>query len=144
MIEKYELKNIVCFLCAISGVSHSGYYNYLSSESQKRRKQREKKDLILNVNILYAFQFKYRKKVTQQIRMTLEGQFQITYNLMRTQRIMRKYKIVCPIRKTNPYQKMLKATKEHAALPNLLTRKFIQEIPGDNGQMAYLSTILDS
>lgn len=130
MIEKYELKNMVFFLCAISGVSRSGYYNYFSSESQERRKQREKKDLILKVNIIKAFQFKRRKKGARQIKMTLEGQFQITYNLKRIRRIMRKYKIVCPIRRTNPYQKMLKATQEHTVLPNLLNREFKQAIPG--------------
>ncbi len=68
---------------------------------------------------------------------------------------MRKYKIVCPIRRTNPYQKMLKATQEHTVLPNLLNRVFKQTIPGKvlltditylyygNRQKAYLSTIKD-
>lgn len=156
MIEKYELKNMVSFLCAISGVSRSGYYNYFSSESHERREQREKKDLILKKNILKAFQFKRRNKGARQIKMTLAGQFQIIYNLKRIRRIMRKYKIVCTIRRANPYQKMLKATQEHTVLPNLLNREFKQSIPGKvlltditylyygSGQRAYLSTIKDS
>ena len=37
---------------------------------------------------------------------------------------MRKYGIIRPIRKTNPYKKMMKATKEHTVLPNLLNKKF--------------------
>ncbi|WP_432759783.1 IS3 family transposase [Bacillus bombysepticus] len=156
VIEKYLLKNMVSFLCEIAGVSRSGFYNYFSSQAQERRERREEKDLILKENILNAFHFKRRKKGARQIKMTLEGQLRITYNLKRIRRIMRKYKIVCPIRRTNPYQKMLKATQEHTVLPNLLNREFKQAIPGkvlltditylyyDNRQKAYLSTIKDS
>lgn len=147
---------MVSFLCEISGVSRSGYYNYFSSVSSERRNQREKKDLILKENILKAFNFKRRRKGARSIKMTLEGQFDITYNLKRIRRIMKKYKIVCPIRRANPYKKMLKATKEHSVLPNLLCREFKQEIPGKvlltditylyygDGKKAYLSTIKDS
>ena len=68
---------------------------------------------------------------------------------------MKKYDIVCPIRKANPYKKIIKATLEHATLPNLLNRNFKQDIPGKvlitditylfygNGKKAYLSTIKD-
>ncbi|QBD88431.1 IS3 family transposase, partial [Clostridium tetani] len=49
---------------------------------------------------------------------------------------------------------MMKATKEHSVLPNLLNREFKQDVPGkvlltdisylfyNHGQRAYLSTIL--
>lgn len=69
---------------------------------------------------------------------------------------MKKYGIVCPIRKANPYRRMMKATKEHRVLPNLLKRNFKQETPGKvlltditylfygKGKKAYLSTIKDS
>jgi putative transposase len=147
---------MVRFLCKISGVSRSGYYNYICSDSQERRNKRENEDLILKGNILKAFHFKGRKKGARQIKMTLQGQFQITYNLKRVRRIMKKYKIICPIRRANPYQKMLKASQEHAVLPNLLNREFKQEVPGKvlltditylyygKGQKAFLSTIKDS
>ena len=58
--------------------------------------------------------------------MTLENQFGINYNLKRIRRIMKKYNIICPIRKANPYRRMMKATKEHTVLPNLLNRNFKQ------------------
>ena len=51
--------------------------------------------------------------------MTLEGQFGVVYNLKRIRRIMKKYNIICPIRKANPYRKMMKATREHTVVPNL-------------------------
>lgn len=69
---------------------------------------------------------------------------------------MKKYNIVCPYRKANPYRRMMKTTKEHIVLPNLLKREFKQDIPAKvlltditylffkNGQKAYLSTILDA
>ncbi len=87
--------------------------------------------------------------------MTLNGQFKLNYNLKRIRRIMRKYGIICPIRKANPYRRMAKDTKEHRVLPNLLNRQFKQNVPGKvlltditylfygNGKKAYLSTIKD-
>lgn len=146
---------MVSYLCEVAGVSRSGYYNYFSKESHEKRKKREKEDLELKEIILKAFNFKRRKKGARQIKMTLAGQFKINYNLKRIGRIMRKYNIVCPIRRTNPYRKIMKATLEHTVVPNLLNRKFKQGIPGkvlltditylyySKGQKAYLSTILD-
>lgn len=88
--------------------------------------------------------------------MILSNVFNINYNLKRIRRIMKKYNIVCPYRKANPYRRMMKATKEHTILPNFLSREFKQESHGKvlltdisylffkNGQKTYLSTILDA
>ncbi|URZ06610.1 IS3 family transposase ISCpe6 [Clostridium felsineum] len=68
---------------------------------------------------------------------------------------MKKYEIICPIRKANPYRRMIKATKEHTTIPNLLNRNFKQNMPEKvlliditylfygTGKKAYLSTIKD-
>ena len=68
---------------------------------------------------------------------------------------MKKYEIICPVRKANPYKRMLKATKEHRIVPNQLNREFKQNTLGKTlltditylvygkNQRAYLSTILD-
>ncbi|MGX4667643.1 IS3 family transposase [Cerasibacillus sp. JNUCC 74] len=155
IIKKYNLRNMVSFLCDICGVSRSGYYNYFSLQSQERRRAREEQDKLLKKNILKAFNFKKRKKGARQIKMTLMGQFNLNYNLKRIRRIMKKYNIFCPIRKANPYRRMAKATKEHTVLPNLLNRQFKQNVPGKvlltditylfygKGKKAYLSTIKD-
>jgi transposase InsO family protein len=123
--------------------------------SKEKRKQKDKKDEIVKENILKAYCFKRSKKGARQIKMTLAGQFKIVYNLKRIRRIMKKYSIFCPIRKANPYRRMMKATKEHRIVPNLLNRRFKQEVPGKvlltditylyygKSQKAYLSTILD-
>jgi transposase InsO family protein len=147
---------MVSYLCEAVGVSRSGYYNYFSNRSVEKRKGREDNDKVLRDNILKAFKFKGRKKGARQIKMTLKGQYGIVYNLKRIRRIMRKYGILCPIRKANPYRRMMKATKEHSVLPNLLNRNFKQNIPGKvlltditylfygNGQRAYLSAVKDA
>lgn len=88
--------------------------------------------------------------------MTLENQFQIIYNLKRIRRIMKKFQMICPIRKANPYRQMAKATHEHQTCPNLINRHFKQCIVDKvlltdstyltyrHGKRAYLSTIKDA
>ena len=147
---------MVKYLCGVAGISRSGYYQYFSVESQEQRQRKQKQDEVTRDLVLKAFHFKGRKKGARQIKMTLAGQFQVVYNLKRIRRIMKKYAIICPIRKANPYRRMMKATHEHRVVPNLLNREFKQDIPGKvlltditylsygNGQRAYLSTIKDS
>ena len=60
--------------------------------------------------------------------MLLEQEFNININRKCIQRIMRKYNIKCPIRQANPYRRIMKATKEHTVVPNLLNRKFKQSV----------------
>lgn len=146
---------MVSYLCEVAGVSRSGYYNYFSEKSQRQRELKDEKDEVVKEIILKAFNFKGRKKGARQIKMTLAGQFSVVYNLKRIRRIMKKYSIICPIRKANPYRRMMKATQEHRLAPNLLNREFKQDIPGkvlltditylfySKGQKAYLSTIKD-
>lgn len=98
-------------LCEIAGVSRDGYYNYLSNESQHRRNTRILKDEESRNNIQKTFDFKNYQKGARQIKMVLENQFNIIYNLKRIRRIMKKFDIVCTIRKANPHKKMMKATK---------------------------------
>ena len=143
----------VSHLCAIADVSRSGYYRYLKNKPLQI--ERNNSDLVARDNILKAFNYRGYKKGSRSVKMILEDSFGITYNRKRIQRIMRKYNIVCPIRKANPYKRMAKATKEHRVVPNLLNRNFKQEVAGKvlltditylpygNNQMAYLSTIKD-
>jgi putative transposase len=155
VMEKYKLKNMISYLCKMISVSRSGYYNYFSLKSQKLRDRKNKYDEKSRDIILKAYNFKRRKKGARQIKMTLQGQYNIIYNLKRIRRIMKKYGIICPIRKANPYRRIMKATKEHTVVPNLLNRDFKQNIPGKvlltditylfygKGKKAYLSTIKD-
>lgn len=87
--------------------------------------------------------------------MILENEYNLILSRKKIQRIMKKYGIVCPHRKPNPYKKIAKATKEHKVVPNKLNREFKQGVPGKvlltditylpytGNRMAYLSTIKD-
>jgi putative transposase len=152
IVKKFNLKRMVKFLCSVAGVSTSGYYSYLKQNLNTK----ENKDTKLKEIILKAFFHRGYKKGSRSIKMTLYNEFGIRFNRKRKQRIMRKYNIICPIRKSNPYRRMAKATKEHRVVSNKLNRNFKQNMPGKvlltditympygNNEMAYLSTIKDS
>ena len=68
---------------------------------------------------------------------------------------MKKYNLVCPIRKANPYRRMAKALKTSNVADNLVNREFTEHGPRMilltdityipyNGVHCYLSTILDA
>lgn len=128
IVTNSNLINMVSHLCSIAGVSRSGYYNFLKSNNL--REQRHNEDILVKDNILKAFKHRGYKKGSRSIKMTLENEFNIIYSRKKIQRIMRKFDIICPIRKANPYKRIAKATKEHIVVPNLLNRNFKQENPG--------------
>lgn len=154
VISQFHLRNMVSHLCEIADVSKSGYYNYLKSYGI--RKNKEERDLQLKEIILKAFDHRGYKKGSRSIKMVLEHEFNLIINRKCIQRIMRKYNIICSIRKANPYRRMLKATREHTVVPNLLNRNFkqglvgkvlltdITYLPYGIGKRAYLSTIKDA
>lgn len=145
---------MITFLCKSIGVSKSGYYNYFKNEC-KRSIQDEKDNTDFEL-ILKAYQFKNRKKGSRQIKMVLENEFHIIMNLKKIRRLMKKYNLVCPIRKANPYRRIMKATKEHSVCENLVNRNFKTGIPYNvlltditylfygNNKKCYLSTIKDA
>lgn len=115
------------YLCACIGVSKSGYYNCLNNEN--RRIGRDKKDQEDFEMILKAYRFKKRKKGSRQIKMVLDNEFEIHFNLKKIRRLMKKYGLKCPIRQANPYRRMMKATKEHTTCENIVNRVFKTGIP---------------
>lgn len=139
--------------CELLGVSRSGYYSYLQDISV--RQDREKEDQQWESLIREAYEYRGYKKGSRSIVMYFRNQKGLTINRKKVQRLMRKFDIVCPIRKTNPYRRMAKATKEHRTAPNILQRQFDQGVlgkvlltditylPGKNGFLGYLSTIKD-
>ena len=143
---------MVTYFCELLNVSRSGYYSFLKAKDTRATK--EQLDLEARDLILKAFNRRGYKKGSRSIKMTLEQDLGIVMNRKKIQRIMRKYGIVCPHRKPNPYKQLAKATKEHTVVPNKLKRQFKQGVPGKvlltdisylpyAGGMAYLSTIKD-
>lgn len=152
-IESNGFKSMVRYFCELLNVSRSGYYSYLQADTT--RMAREHWDLAAKKLIMKAFDRRGYKKGSRSIKMVLENELSVIYSIKKIRRIMRKYGIVCPHRKANPYKQMAKATKEHRTLPNSLKRNFKQGIPGlvlltditylpyGQNSTAYLSTILD-
>ncbi len=137
----------------VAGVSKSGYYGYLKQTGTKIVKElTDEEDF---EKIMMAYRFKGYNKGARGIKMTLENQNHITMNLKKIRRLMKKFDLVCPIRKANPYRRMAKALKTSHVAPNKLERKFRDGNPNqifltdityltyDMNKRAYLSGIKD-
>ena len=137
----------------VAGVSKNVYYGYLKQTETKLIK--ELKDEEDFESIMRSYRFKGYNKGAREIKMTLENQFDITMNLKKIRRLMKKFNLVCPIRKANPYRRMAKALKTNHVAPNKLERKFKNGNPNqifltdityltyDMNKRAYLSGIKD-
>lgn len=80
----------------------------------------------------------------------------IIMNLKKIRRLMRKYGLICPIRRPNPYRTMLRENLSDKTPDNILDRKFREFGPRmalltditylfyANGQVCYLSTVKDA
>lgn len=108
-------------LCQLTNVSRSGYYRWLNADVQRRR--REEKDLEDFQLILHAYQFRGYDKGVRGIHMRLlhEG---ICMNVKKIRRLMRKYNLFCPIRKANPYRRMMKELRSNVIAQNHVNREF--------------------
>ena len=139
-------------LCDIAGVSRSGYYTWLYA--QQRRQLREAQDQADFQLILAAYRFRGYDKGARGIHMRLLH-LGIRMNVKKIRRLMRKYHLICPIRKANPYRRMQKAIRTNNTAENLVNREFEEHGPRSilltdityiplNGSHCYLSTILDA
>ena len=80
----------------------------------------------------------------------------VIMNLKKIRRLMKKYGLVCPIRRANPYRIALRESMLENTPPNVLDRRFrefgprrvlltdITYIPMNGGGFCYLSTIKDA
>lgn len=110
-------------LCRAFGVSRSGYYNWLHTKnSRNERDLRDFKDFLL---IKEAYDYRGYKKGARSIYMNLLNKKGIRMNQKKIRRLMKKYNLVCPIRKHNPYKQMVRALKTNAVADNHLKREFL-------------------
>ena len=148
-----EKSNILTIseLCEIAGVSRSGYYAWRSSE--QKRAAREAQDAADFQQILEAYRFRGYAKGVRGIHMRLLHTG-VRMNGKKIRRLMKKFGLVCPIRKANPYRRMQKAIRTNNTAENLVKREFEMHGPRSvlltdityiplNGAFCYLSTILD-
>ena len=153
-INKSDNRLSVKMLCEIAGVSRSGYYNWVSSERKRKEKEiRDRSDFEL---ILAAYTHRGYDKGAQGIYMRLlHMEPPVIMNVKKIRRLMKKYGLICEIRKANPYRRMAKAIKTNRVADNLVQRQFesygprkvlltdITYIPY-RGTFCYLSTIIDA
>ena len=153
-LDQPENKLSVTNMCAIAGVSRSGYYAWLNAAPVRElQEQKDRADFDL---ILEAYKTRGYSKGAKGIYMCLMHRDPpVIMNLKKIRRLMKKYHLLCPIRKTNPYRQLARALKTSTIADNLLNREFelygprtvlltdITYIPY-NGIFAYLSTILDA
>lgn len=144
----------VTMLCEIAGVSRSGYYNWVASK--EKRIEKEEQDRADFELILAAYTHRGYDKGAQGIYMRLlHMEPPVVMNVKKIRRLMKKYGLICEIRKANPYRQMAKAIKTNNVADNLVKRQFeaygprmvlltdITYIPY-SGVFAYLSTIIDA
>lgn len=153
-LQKSGNRLSVLTLCELAGVSRSGYYAWIKAEPRRKaRESADRKDFEL---ILKAYKFRGYAKGARGIHMRLlHMQPPVNMNIKKIRRLMKKYNLLCPIRKGNPYRKIAKALKTSNYAPNILDRQFtvygprivlltdITYIPY-MGDTAYLSVIMDA
>ena len=140
-------------LCAIAGVSRSGYYRWAKAGSARdARELRDRADFEL---VLKAYNQRGYSKGARGIYMCMiHWNPAVVMNIKKIRRLMSKYGLECPVRKANPYRRMAKAIRTSHVSANILGRKFSEHGPRKvlltdityipyNGTFAYLSTILD-
>lgn len=139
-------------MCALAGVSRSGYYNWLRRASARYNRQlRDEADFAL---ILEAYNYRGYAKGARSIHMRLLHTG-IRMNLKKIRRLMKKFALLCPIRKANPYRRMAKAIRTNAVADNRVNREFRKHGPRKilltdityipyAGTFCYLSVIKDA
>ena len=110
-------------LCELTGVSRSGYYNWLRRKAV--REQHEIKDRMDFELILEAYRFRGYAKGARGIHMRLLHTG-IRMNVKKIRRLMKKYDLRCPVRAANPYKRIARALKTNAVADNRVKREFRQ------------------
>lgn len=139
-------------LCRMAQVSRSGYYRWRgASQARAQREEQDRRDFDL---ILEAYRFRGRDKGARGIHMRLLHTG-IHMNVKKIRRLMKKYQLVCPIRKARPYRRMMKAIQSSHRADNIVNRNFteagprtilltdITYIPDEDG-FCYLSSVKDA
>lgn len=141
----------ISYMCQVAGVSRSGFYAWMAAApTRKKREDHDQSDFAL---ILEAYRFRGYAKGARSIHMRLLH-VGIIMNVKKIRRLMKKYNLLCPIRKANPYRRMAKALATNNVAPNVVNREFKREprrvLLTDitylffSENKCYLSTVLDA
>ena len=141
----------ISYMCKIAGVSRSGFYAWMNAAPARHK--RDDDDRADFDKILEAYRFRGYRKGARSIYMRLLH-MGIIMNIKKIRRLMKKYRLTCPVRKANPYRQMAKALATSNVAKNIVNREFKREprkvlltdityLFFKNGK-CYLSTILDA
>ena len=153
-LDSNDNKLPISMLCDIAGVSRSGYYNWKNNEKVRYLKEiKDAKDFKI---ILEAYNYRGYSKGVRGIYMRLL-KMNKPMNQKKIRSLMRKYNLYCPIRKANPYRRMIKAMKTNNYAFNKINRNFKSSKQGEHlladityifygkeRKLCYCSTIKDS
>lgn len=141
----------ISYLCRLAGVSRSGYYAWLdAAPTREARVDQDKADF---GKVLEAFRYRYPKGARGiYMRLLHTGE---RMNLKKIRRLMRKFGLICPFRKPNPYKQLARALRTNTVAPNVVNRDFssrgVRKVLLTDitylyykGGVCYLSTILDA
>lgn len=143
----------ISWMCRIAGVSRTGYYAWVNAEP--KRKERDTRDTEDFKKILEAYRFRGYSKGARGIYMRmLHLNPPVRMNLKKIRRLMKKYGLICPVRRLNPYRQMMRDMRTNTVAPNVVSRDFrkgarkvlltdITYLFYGEG-VCYLSTILDA
>lgn len=154
MLESTDCAMSITEMCSLAGVSRGGYYYWCKQKKcREQREEADRKDFAL---VLEAYKFRGYAKGARSIYMRLlHLSPPVVMNIKKIRRLMDKYGLRCPIRKPNPYRRMLKAMRTNSLADNILKRRFkdfgprkvlltdITYIPF-RGAWLYLSVIIDA
>lgn len=107
-------------MCFYADVSRSGYYAWLKNENIQKKELKDQEDFSL---IIKAYKFRGYDKGVNGVYMRLK-RMGVTFNKKKIRRLMRKFGVNCPIRKPNPYKRMLKSIATNNYAKNVLNREF--------------------
>ena len=108
-------------LCQIAGVSRSGYYNWIGNAGARQlQEDADRKDFEL---ILEAYRFRGFTKGARSIHMRLLH-VGVRMNVKKIRRLMKKFGLVCPIRRPNPYRRMTREMQTNHVAQNIVNREF--------------------
>ena len=141
-------------MCKLANVSRSGYYSWV--KNKPIREDKDIRDAFDFKLIKEAYDYKTWKKGARQIKYRIYKDHGIIMNLKKIRRLMKKYNLICPIRKVNPIKKMIKASQSNRTYSNIVNRNFnqgrsklilltdITYLTYGYGKRAYLSSIKDA
>ena len=95
-------------MCALSGVSRSGYYRWVNAADDRMRREEQDRSDFEKIKAAYDFRGYakgYRSICMRLLRMGIQ------MNHKKVRRLMKKYGLRCPVRQSNPYRRMARALK---------------------------------